>query len=326
MGGRPAGGLLLLALLAAGCVKDELDAPLPAGGGLVINEFLASNDGAAYDEHGEADDWVELYNPTAEAQPLDGLWLTDDLSNPTKFQLLAPDSLVPPGGFVLIWCDNQPEQGAFHAPFALSAGGEDVGLSDPAGRFLDQYTFGPQSTDVSEGRSPDGGALWRSYAVPTPGAPNQEVQAPGEARLLINEFLASNDACCSDEFGEFDDWVELYNAGDTAANLNGLYLSDTATEPLKWQLQLAGDSLLAPGAFCVIWCDNATATQGPFHAGFALSAGGEDIVLTAADGETRLDEISYGAQTTDVSEGRSPDGGETWTSFATPTPGAPNQP
>jgi hypothetical protein len=147
----------------------------------------------------------------------------------------AGHSLVPPGGF-MVWCDNQPEQGAFHAPFALSAGGEVVGLSDPAGRFLDPCTFGPQSPDVSEGRSPDGGAPWRSVATPTPGAANLEVPPPGQTRLLINEFLASNDACCSDEPGEFDDWVELHNTGDAPDSLNGLYLNDSASEPLKWRL------------------------------------------------------------------------------------------
>ncbi|MCB1048278.1 MAG: lamin tail domain-containing protein [Calditrichaeota bacterium] len=316
-------GFLGLALLGA-CVKDDLETLPQAGSGLVLNEFLASNDGAGLDEHGEADDWIELVNPTSADLPLDGLFVTDDLSNPTKFRLDAPDSMLAPGAFLLIWCDNQPEQGPFHAPFALSASGEDLGLYAADGSPLDQYVFGPQITDTSEGRDPDGSGGWRSFSVPTPGAANLPVAAV--ARLVINEFLASNDACCTDENGEFDDWLELYNAGTAAVLLNGLYLSDDVANPTKWQLLPEVDSLLAPGQHSVIWCDNSTATQGAFHAQFALSGSGEDIVLSAADGLTVLDSHSYGAQTTDQSEGRIPDGGPDWVSQVTPTPGTSNQP
>jgi len=313
----------LLALAASGCVKDDLEAPPAPGAGLVINEFLASNDGAGVDEHGEADDWVELYNPTAGPLPLGGLLLTDDLSDPAKFVLAAGDSLLGAGEFCVVWCDNQPEQGAFHAPFALSASGEDVGLAEADGSPLDAYRFGPQQTDVSEGRSVDGGLEWVSFDAPTPGFSNASAAAPAP-RLVVNELLASNVACCADEHGEHDDWIELYNAGDGPAALNGLYLSDDAAEPLKWRLEPAADTTLAPGAFCLVWCDGAGAAQGAFHAGFALAGSGEAIVLTAADGATVLDQLEYGVQQDDVAWGRDPDGSANWTTFAAPTPGAPN--
>jgi len=316
---------LLLAGLLNGCVKDELDPPATGSSGLVINEFLASNSAAGVDENGENDDWVELYNPTSVSQPLHGLHISDDGAEPTKYQLDAPDSLVPPGGFVVIWCDNQPEQGPFHTSFALSAGGEEVILADPSGRILDQWAFGAQSGDVSEGRNPDGGDNWQPWNPPTPGMPNTPGQA-GQARLVINEFLASNDACCTDEHDEFDDWLELFNAGTAFVSLNGLYLSDDPADPLKWQLNPAADSLLAPGEFAVVWCDNSTSTQGAFHAGFAISGGGEDLLLTAADGTTLIDQTTFGAQAADVSQGRQPDGSNTWLDLSAPTPGTTNQP
>ena len=34
--------------------------------------------------------------------------------------------------------------------------------------------------------------------------------------LIINEFLASNDFCCTDEQGDYDDWVELYNDSNSS--------------------------------------------------------------------------------------------------------------
>ena len=67
-----------------------------------------------------------------------------------------------------------------------------------------------------------------------------------------------------------------------------------------------------------------TAGQGALHANFKLSAGGEMVGLFTADG-TEVDSLTFAAQTTDVSFGRSPDGSETLVTFNTPTPGSSNQ-
>jgi len=277
------------------------------------------------DEQGEADDWVELFNPTVGPLPLDGLALTDDPGDPDKHVIAGTDSLVPSGGFVVLWCDDATPPGPFHAPFKLSADGETVQLRDAAGHLLDELTFGPQQQDVSLGRLPDGSGAWQVLARVTAGAPNHADTLPEEGRLVVNELLASNDACCTDEHGEYDDWFELFNAGARPVQLAGLWLSDDAANPLKFQLLPGGDSLLAPGAFAVVWCDNQPG-QGPFHASFALSGSGEEVVVTAADGETVLDSVVFPAQTADRSLGRLPDGGSAWQNFDTPTPGSSNQP
>ena len=44
--------------------------------------------------------------------------------------------------------------------------------------------------------------------------------------LVINEIMASNDQTIADEFGEFDDWIEIYNNGNQSINLFGYHLSD----------------------------------------------------------------------------------------------------
>jgi len=317
--------LLLGGLLSGGCLKDNVDDPAPAGGGWVLNELLASNGGSVQDEQGEADDWVELFNPTDQPLPLDGLALTDDPGDPDKHVITGTDSLVPPGGFVVVWCDDATPPGPFHAPFKLSADGETLQLRDGAGHLLDELDFGPQQQDQSLGRVPDGGDTWQILERVSAGAPNQADSLPVEGRLVVNEILASNDACCVDENGEYDDWFELYNDGDGPINLAGIYLSDDAAEPLKHRIPLDAGLALAPGAFAVVWCDNQPA-QGPLHAAFALSGSGEEVVVTAADGETLLDSVTFPAQVTDRSLGRLPDGGSTWQTFAAPTPGATNQP
>jgi hypothetical protein len=53
--------------------------------------------------------------------------------------------------------------------------------------------------------------------------------------LAINEFMASNEATKADEYGEYEDWVEIYNYGTAPIYLGDLYLSDKADNPAKWK-------------------------------------------------------------------------------------------
>ena len=145
-----------------------------------INEFLADNDTVIADEYGEPDDVLELYNAGATSIDLGGMYLTDDLDDPTKFRI-SDTITLPPGGLVLFWADGSPQQGVFHTNFALSKSGESIGLfdSDANGNVVvDSYSFGAQVTDVSEGRCPDGGQSWLFYAAPTMGATNEPCGAP----------------------------------------------------------------------------------------------------------------------------------------------------
>ena len=148
---------------------------VPQSGGsdvmLYINEFLASNSTTNVDEHGDYDDWIEVYNAEDIVVWLGDKYMTDNLTQPTKWQL--PDAYLEPGAFQIIWADGEPEQGPFHASFKLSKDGEDIGLFDANFGVIDEYIFGPQTTDISEGRLPDGGPDWVFFEHPTPGASNE---------------------------------------------------------------------------------------------------------------------------------------------------------
>ena len=143
--------------------------------------------------------------------------------------------------------------------------------------------------------------------------------------LFINEFLASNDASVTEENGEFDDWIEIFNAGTTPVNIGGMYISDKASDLTAWQIpDRAPDSTtIEPGSFLLLWADKQT-DQGVLHVDIKLSGDGEQIVLTAPNGTSVIDSLTFGAQTTDVSVGRQPDGSDNWVSFITPTPGSSN--
>jgi len=55
-------------------------------------------------------------------------------------------------------------------------------------------------------------------------------------KVVINEFLARNNSQGSDEFGEFDDWIELYNFGTNITEIGGMFLSDDVLIPAKWAI------------------------------------------------------------------------------------------
>jgi len=122
--------------------------------------------------------------------------------------------------------------------------------------------------------------------------------------LVINEFMASNDAAIADQDGEFDDWIELYNNTTESIDLEGYFLSDDANELMKWAFP-SGTSIDGSG-YITIWADNDEEQNG-LHAGFKLSAAAESIFLVDATG-TIIDEVSYIDQTADISFGRFPNG------------------
>lgn len=144
--------------------------------------------------------------------------------------------------------------------------------------------------------------------------------------VFINELMASNSSTIADEFGEFDDWVEIFNPNPFEVNLAGFYLSDTESDLTKYQIPIASTIALVPAnGFLLFWCDNQT-EQGDLHTNFGLSAAGESIILTAPDGTTIVDSFTFGPSTTDVSFGRNGDGNAQWIEFEVPTPEASNGP
>ncbi|MBN1508327.1 MAG: lamin tail domain-containing protein [Sedimentisphaerales bacterium] len=144
--------------------------------------------------------------------------------------------------------------------------------------------------------------------------------------VVINEFLASNSG---DEYvdpqGEPDDWVELYNPGDSPWDVGGMYMTDDLLVPMKWRMPTGDTALttIAAHGYLVIWADRDVQDPG-LHADFSLSADGEDLALFDTDGETLVDSIHFGRQLPNISYGRFPDGNDSWYLMTIPTPGSEN--
>lgn len=147
--------------------------------------------------------------------------------------------------------------------------------------------------------------------------------------LALNEFMASNTGAGGilDPQGQSDDWIEIYNFGDTTIDLAGMYLTDDVDNPTAWQFPLdrPADTVIDPNGFLIVWADGDIGDTPGLHADFQLDAGGEEIALFDTDGTIQIDSIVYEDQVSDISYGRLPDGNADLRFFAVPTPGMPNQ-
>lgn len=138
--------------------------------------------------------------------------------------------------------------------------------------------------------------------------------------LVINEFMAVNSGFYLDSAGDDDDWIEIFNFGDSPVELNSLYFTDDPAIPFKWKMDIALE--LDPGEHFIIWADDEP-EEGFNHAAFRLSGEGEYLGIFSEDG-TPVDQLYFGAQTTNISYGRYPNAGLSWNYFDEPTPGEVN--
>ncbi|MFN4121796.1 MAG: CotH kinase family protein [Flavobacteriales bacterium] len=145
-----------------------------ASDGIFINELMADNINFIQDEQGHFDDWIEIWNENDIAINLKDYYITDNPLRPDKF--LLPDTLLPAGGFFLLWADNDPFHKRNHANFALAKAGEELRLykkEDRSLRLSDRIVFPDQNSNHSYGRQVDGSPTWINFTSPTPNASNQ---------------------------------------------------------------------------------------------------------------------------------------------------------
>jgi gliding motility-associated-like protein len=147
------------------------------------------------------------------------------------------------------------------------------------------------------------------------------------AQVVINEFSVSNHTDFADNYGRYEDWIELYNTGAAPFDLSGYHLSDRNNNPTKWQFP-AGTTIPANG-FLRVWASTRDeAAGGHIHTNFRLTQRqpNPEYVVFADPNGVILEEyhlLLYVTQR-NHSWGRTTNGGTTWGVFTTPTPNASN--
>ncbi|NIP95069.1 MAG: lamin tail domain-containing protein, partial [Akkermansiaceae bacterium] len=169
--------------IAAG--SDPLDADnvprFPTLDGVLINEFMASNNSTLLDEDDDASDWLELWNPTGNPVEIGGWYLTDDPVDPTRWRL--PDGLVlEAGDFLVVFASGKDRAvigSELHTDFRLDRqSGSHLALVAPDGiggtKVVSVYALYPkQEEDVSYGAHGSTSPLSVGYFMnPTPDGAN----------------------------------------------------------------------------------------------------------------------------------------------------------
>ncbi len=145
-----------------------------------------------------------------------------------------------------------------------------------------------------------------------------------EATPVINELMSSNTSAVADNYGEYNDWIEIYNPNTDTLDLAGYYLTNTLVLPTQFKLAIGNDSTKIPGGgHLLIWMDR-DVSQGALHSNFKLNSSGAFIALFSPNGQTLIDSIRFNAIATDVSYGRRYDGAADWKLFYPSTPAATN--
>ena len=288
---------------------------------LYINEVLLENTGVLVDEQFEFEPWLEVYNPNDFQVNLAGYIVQTSTGGSATIPNGAPiETTVEANGFLLLWMDGEPGEGAHHLNVTPDIGAQTITLVGPDMVVADEYEAQVSFANVSWGRVIDGASTSTYFDIPTPRVTNALLVVPAEL-VVINECVTRNENGLMDDANELEDWIEIHNRSDNAVNLAGYYLSDRLNNPKRWRIPLdaGGVTVLEPGGYMVIWADD-DEEQGWNHTNFKLSSSGESLVLRSPDGFTIADSVHFGGSQADQSYARIPDGTGPfeWTADVTP--------
>lgn len=326
-----------------------------------INEFVVSNTTGAMDEDGTYQDWIELHNTANFDIDVGGLRLADE----SKIWVF-PSRTIPRKGFLTVFTSDKDRKGdILHANFKITSTGENLRLLNGNGvdelDFINKFWWGgalPPNhayARVVDGQDTNTQSDWADTTNPTYGLANdiQTIDPKANAHfIVINEVVSKNDSTWPDYQGEYRDWIELYNNGDAAVDLQGLKIADScdgagcnpdqAGYPYGgriWEFQES--YIMNPGDHLVIYASgkntvvNGSRGHREFHTNFDLSADfGETLFWLNTNNNVvafydfgKIDANGDGVPDADVSLGQDPDGSG-WSgarAFNPPTPESANQ-
>lgn len=333
-------------LLAAGGVEASGLMGRFAQGGIVLNEVAYDPPPSGSESKYE---WVELYNRGGGEVSLAGWRIADH-----RAETILPEATIPPGGFLIVAGEGFAElfpdfSGARVTVVRIGNGlgndGDLVRLLDADGVEVDAMSYGndasafdPPVPAVAAGHSlervpagvdTDTAADWVDQPSPSPGragsaerptavptAAPPPTLAPG-VRVVLNEYLAAPrdiDWDGDGVAGPDDEWIELYNAGDTAVDLRGWQLDDVADAGSP--PYVIPDAPPLPARGYRVYFKKET--------GVVLNNGGDSVRLLTPDG-VEADVSVYSRSAPDASWARDGDGFGPWVEGLVPSPGGPNR-
>jgi hypothetical protein len=316
----------------------------PAGK-LVINEIMYNG----FDSYG---DFVEIHNLSAtetfdlggmRLNGLDFTFMSGTFIGPSDYLVVSES--VP--GYAATYTNAEVLAGEY--PGSLDNGGETISLLMPVSSnewtVLDQVTYddvapwpvpadgtGPslQLRDATRDNSRVGNWGVDTTVLYTPGEANSlSTNLPAFPQVWLNEVMPSNVSFVADNTGDFDPWVEIYNADTQSVDLGAgdYYLTDDYSNLTQWAF--SGGNTVDADSYALVWADGepAETTGTHWHASFELnSASGSVALVRMQDGSPMVvDYLDYSGIPANNSYGSYPDADSSGRQlFHFPTPGTAN--
>ena len=304
---------------------------------LIINEFYSNS------TLEDPQDWIEIYNKGKSGVDLSGWYIMDGGHN---YFRMPDNTYLDSSSYMLICKDTSDFKEFFGSnislrgnfDFSLGSARDEISLFDeqynPV-KYLsyDENNFWPESNEklwlsvalidtsllIEEGRN------WRT-AYKIYGTPGYSNLAPRISGLYLNEISGQEQTVYPDNVGEYEDWIEIYNANDHAINFGGLFFTDDLENLVKSRIiQNNPDSTtIAAHGYQVLFADREM-DQGILHLDFRISSSGEELGLVQLVGLDTiiLDQVVFGAFSPGRSLGRRTDGNAPWEAQEY-TPGSTN--
>ena len=346
---KPAVAVLLVVLLIIGvswasCRKKKAAevAAVKLTTDVIISEIMTNNTGTVSDGAGNHPDYVELHNISTVNQDISGWGLSD---REDRLWVFPDKTVLPPDGYILVWCTGEKVENALIADFKLGAG-DVIRLTNAAGEPL----FTMEIPSVYTGYTLSWNDSTKQYVemLPSPLYPNTPagVAAYEESRKLsesdaplsvgtttqhngvyISELMARNGTTTAGPNGQYPDWIELHNTANVPVDLAGCGISDDIRKPYKFTFPQG--TTIQPGQYLLLWC-MPEQMPGYISLPFNLSGSkGDSLILVDQSGGI-LDMCEFPAQEKDCSmiRGYTNSGDlDTQGGFVSsdkPTPGYPN--
>jgi hypothetical protein len=177
--------------------------PAPSGLDIILNEVMLVNLGSVVGPESNDQPWIELYNPTTEPFDLGGMTISDDLSDPEKWEFpCGSDELLEPGEYLVLFFSDQllsdtdlvidflpAETGEVRLALYWQGATEQTPLIE-----ADALPF-----DGSIGWTPDfEWGTFEALLTPTPSAANSESLVPPAATFIRGDLDADLDVDVDD--------------------------------------------------------------------------------------------------------------------------------
>lgn len=287
---------------------------------LYINEILANNNKTQEDNFNNYSDYIEIYNGYKISIDLSNYYLSDNEYKTDKWQF--PNIRINPKEYLIVYASGKDEcdieKRICHTNFKLSSEGETLTLSDNIGNIVSKIYFLKQYPDISYGYK---NGKYTYLSTPTPGESNESeeyiVSTKQKYQLEITEYMTHNKKSVNDRYGNYFNFMELYNPTDKDYNLEGIYITDTPTKLKKYLLP---KTKLKSHEYLVIYFSKEKADyEDGIYADFSLSDNDEYLIVS--NGNKIFDRVKLIKLPDNISYGKIKD---KWAYFPTPTPGKEN--